>query len=98
MPKSHAQLDAEIAEALQNQGHFSKLIARIERAVDAHPELTRKRPGDRGFEEAELSFQHGQWTARCACRNKLSKGKNSRHMSGAMAQGATPEEAVDKLV
>jgi len=100
MTKSPSQLDAEIAEALKHgqKTGFNALITKIENAVDAHPELTRQRPGKRGFEEAELTFSGGEWTARCGCRNKLSKGRGSRLMDSVLARGDTPEEAVDKLV
>lgn len=100
MTKSPSQLDAEIAEALsaKKAGHFDVLIARIENAVDAHPELTRTRRGGRGTEAAELTFRHGSWVARCGCRNKLAKGRGSRLMDSVHAEGDTPEEAVDKLV
>ena len=73
MPKSPAQLDAEIAEVLQGNTNcdsaaLNALIKQIESAIDAHPELTRERPGKRGSEEAELIFSRGDWTARCKCR------------------------------
>ena len=99
MAKSLSQLDAEIAESLAaRKNGFGALITRIEKAVDAHPELTRERRGKRGFEEAELTFSHGAWTARCGCRNRLAKGRGSRLMDQVMAHGETPEEAVDKLI
>ena len=99
MTKSPHQLDTEIAEALrERKSNFGALIAKIENAVDAHPELTRERRGGRGKEEAELTFRNGEWTARCGCRNRLAKGRGSRLMDSVMADGDTPEEAVDKLV
>src|SRR5438552_19050542 len=77
MSKSPAQLEAEIADALRaRKSNFGTLISRIEKAVDAHPELTRERHGGKkGAEEAELTFRHGEWIARCGCRNRLAKGR-----------------------
>ena len=103
MPKSPAQLDAEIAEALQGKTNcdsaaLNALIKQIESAIDAHPELTRERPGKRGSEEAELIFSRGDWTARCKCRSKRAKGPGARIMHDMWALGATPEEAVEELV
>jgi hypothetical protein len=102
--KSPAQLDAEIAEALQGKttncdsDTLNALIKRIENAIDAHPELTRERPGKRGSEEAELIFSRGDWTARCKCRSKRAKGPGARIMHDMRAYGATPEEAVEDLI
>ena len=101
--KSPAQLDAEIAEVLQGKTNcdsaaLNALIKQIESAIDAHPELTRERPGKRGSEEAELIFSSGDWTARCKCRNKRAKGTGARMMHNMWAVGATPEEAVEDFI
>ena len=77
---------------------FAALIAQIEAAVDAHPELTRARRGGRGFEDAELTFSRGSWQAFCACRSKAAKGRGSRLMSQVYGDGETPELAVAKLI
>lgn len=98
MTKSSAQLDAEIAEALRERQNFGSLVTKIEKAIDAHPELTRQRPGGRGTEEAELTFRNGEWIARCGCRNRLAKGRGARLMGEAMGRGETPQEAVDTLI
>lgn len=106
MTKSPSQLDADIAEALDQRlmstaakhNGFRRLIARIESAVDAHPELTRDRRGDRGTEEAELTYRHGRWVASCGCRNKLAKGRGRNRADAVHGEGETPEEAVDSLV
>ena len=103
MPKSPAQLDAEIAEALQGKTNcdsaaLNALIKQIESAIDAHPELTRARPGKRGHEEAELIFSRGEWTAQCKCRSKLAKGPGARIMHSVWTIGTTPEEAVEEFM
>ena len=100
MTKTPSQLDAEIADALSGspRNGFRALIARIEAAVDAHPELTRERKGGRSEEEAELTFHHGKWTAKCGCRNKLAQGRGKNRTDAVAGQGDTPEEAVDNLV
>jgi hypothetical protein len=98
--KSPAQLDAEIADALSGskRNGFRALITRIETAIDAHPELTRERKGGRGVEEAELTFRHGKWSAKCGCRNKLAQGRGRNRTDAVYGEGDTPEEAVDNLV
>jgi hypothetical protein len=98
--KSTAQLDAEIAEALRTgKSNFKALISQIEKAVDAHPELTREHVGkSHGTEKAALRFSDDTWTARCGCRNRLAKGRGSRLMSAVDGHGDTPEEAVDDLI
>ena len=101
MTKSKAQLDAEIAEALRSGGKsgFGALIAKIEAAVDAHPELTRERLSPRGLvEEAELIFRSGDWVAEVRLRSKIAKGRGSRLMHTARGTGDTPAEAVDDLI
>jgi hypothetical protein len=101
VPKSASQLDAEIAEVLTSKCDtraLNALISAIERAIDAHPELTRQWPGKRGIEEAELVFRGGDWTARCKCRNKRAKGTGARLMHSVWAAGPTPEEAADALI
>lgn len=100
MTKTPSQLDAEIADALRGskQNGFGALIARIEAAVDAHPELTRERKGGRGVEEAELTFRHGKWSAKCGCRNKRAQARGRNRTDSVYGEGDTPEEAVDNLV
>ena len=100
MTKTSSQLDAEIADALSGsqRNGFRALIARIEAAVDAHPELTRERKGGRGEEEAELTYRHGKWAARCGCRNKLAHGRGKNRTDAVLGEGDTPEEAVDSLI
>ena len=99
MTKS-SQLDAEIAEALggRTKSGFGTLIERIQKAVDAHPELTRQRHDKRGIEEAELIFRNDGWIAEVRLRSKIAKGRGSRLMHAARGQGDTPEEAVDDLI
>lgn len=77
---------------------FVALIAQIEAAVDAHPELTRARRGGRGVEGAELTFSHGSWLAGCSCRSKAARGRGSRTPSSVCGDGETPELAVAKLI
>jgi hypothetical protein len=77
---------------------FAALIAQIEAAVDAHPELTRARRGGRGFEDAELRFSHGSWRAGCECRSKVARGRGSRILCSVYGDGETPELAVAKLI
>jgi hypothetical protein len=97
--KSSAQLDAEIDAALhERKSSFTALIAKIEKAIDAHPELTRNRPAKRGAEEAELTFRNGMWTASCRCRSRIAKGRGARQMHTTDGHGDTPEEAVDDLI
>ena len=99
--KTSSQLDAEIAEALSSPlsgRHFDALTARVEKAVDDDAELTRVRPGNRGREEAELTFSGGTWTASCRCRNRRSKGRGARAMHTADGHGATPDEAVEDFI
>ncbi|HSX23406.1 MAG TPA: hypothetical protein VLE97_11585 [Gaiellaceae bacterium] len=97
--KSKSQLDAEIAEALRGgNSSFGAMISRVEKAVDAHPELTRQRHDKRGTEEAELIFRGGSWVAEVRLRSKVARGRGSRLMHTARGHGDTPEEAVDDLV
>lgn len=99
MTKSPSQLDAEIAEALrERKNNFRALIAKIEKAVDAHPELTRQRHDKRGIEEAELIFRGDGWVAEVRLRSKVAKGRGSRLMHAARGHGDTPEEAVEDLI
>lgn len=99
MTRTPAQLDAEIAEALrERKSNFGALIAKIEKAVDDHPELTRARPGKQGVEEAELIFRSDGWVATVRLRSKIAKGRGARQMIAAIGHGDTPEEAVDDLV
>ena len=99
MTTSPSQLDAEIAEALRSgKSNFAALIARVEKAVDAHPELTRQRHDKRGTEEAELIFRGGGWVAEVRLRSKVAKGRGSRLMHTARGHGDTPEEAVEDFV
>jgi hypothetical protein len=97
--KTPSQLDAEIAEALRRgTSNFGALIDRVEAAVDAHPELTRRRHDKRGIEQAELIFRGGGWVAEVQLRSKVAKGRGSRLMYTARGHGDTPEEAVDDFV
>ena len=65
-----SQLDAEIAEVLRTgKSTFNTLVDRIEKAVDAHPELTRQRHDKRGIETAELIFRDGAWSAEVRLRH-----------------------------
>lgn len=99
MTKSPSQLDAEIAEVLSGgKSSFDALIDRVEKAVDAHPELTRQRHDKRGIEEAQLIFRGGGWVAEVQLRSKVAKGRGSRLMHAARGHGDTPEEAVEDLV
>lgn len=98
MTKSPAQLDAEIAEALRQKSNFGALIAKIEAAVDAHPELTRTRHDKRGTEEAELTYRSGGWVAEVRLRSKVAKGRGSRLMTSTRGHGDTPEEAAEDLI
>lgn len=77
---------------------FVALIAQIEAAIDAHPELTRARRGGRGFEDAALRFSHGSWQASCACRSKVARGRGSRIPCSVYGDDETPELAVAKLI
>lgn len=94
-----SQLDAEIAEVLRRgKSTFNTLVDRIEKAVDAHPELTRQRHDKRGIETAELIFRDGAWSAEVRLRSKIAKGRGSRLMHTARGHGDTPDEAVDDLI
>jgi hypothetical protein len=97
MGKSPSQLNADIAHALAGT-NFDGLVERIEKAIDDHPELTRKPHDGRGVETAELAFSDGDWTARCRCRNRLAKGRGSKLMTKITGHGETPEDAADDLV
>ena len=99
MTKTSAQLDAEIADTLrERKNNFGALISKIEKAVDAHQELTRARPAKQGVQEAELIYRSGGWVAEVRLRSVIAKGRGARQMISARGHGDTPEEAVDDLI
>ncbi len=78
---------------------FHALVDKIEAAIDAHPQLTRKRSS--GFaDEAKLVFTNRGWSASITVRHRQAKGRGARtpmEISHHEAQ-ATPEAAVRALL